>query len=233
MPTSSFARGRRRLLAPSRTARAITDLSVEELSRSGVRCVLVDRDNTCVPRDTGQAPREVLEWLAAARAAGMKTCMVSNNFHSREVEASAAELGCDVVHHAMKPAPFAVRRALAIAGCAPEEAVLVGDQVFTDVVAGNLAGVNTVLVDPQSSSDLWYTHVFRVFERLVAGRGATGSTGSGAEGAGRPGQAGSGAEGAGRADSMGSGAEGTDRAGRADSAVEGAGRPGPTGPGAA
>ena len=158
------------LITPARRARAITDISIPELAASGVRCVLVDRDNTCVPRDTGRAPAEVLDWLASAREAGMATCMVSNNFHTREVEASAAELGCSCVHHAMKPAPFAVRRALALAGVSADAAVLVGDQVFTDVVAGNLAGVRTILVEPQSTSDLWYTHIFRAVERLIGAR---------------------------------------------------------------
>ena len=53
------------------------------------------------------------------------------------------------------------------AGVGPEATVMIGDQVFTDVAAGNLAGVRTVLVRPQSRTDLWYTHVFRVFERLA------------------------------------------------------------------
>lgn len=158
------------LLTPARRTRAITDISIPELAASGVRCILVDRDNTCVPRDTGRVPAEVLDWLASAREAGMATCMVSNNFHTREVEASAAELGCSCVHHAMKPAPFAVRRALGLVGVSAGEAVLVGDQVFTDVVAGNLAGVRTILVEPQSTSDLWYTHIFRAVERLIGAR---------------------------------------------------------------
>ena len=158
------------LLTPTRSVRAITDISVSELVAQGVRCVLIDRDNTVVPRSTGVAPAEVVAWLDEVRAAGMVTCMVSNNFHSREVETSAAELGCACVHHAMKPAPFAVRRALELCGAAPEQAVLIGDQVFTDVAAGNLAGVRTVLVEPQSTSDLWYTHIFRIFERAIGAR---------------------------------------------------------------
>ena len=75
-----------------------------------------------------------------------------------------------MVHHAMKPAPFAVRRALGLMGARAGEAVLIGDQVFTDVMAGNLAGVRTILVEPQSTSDLWYTHIFRVFERAIGAR---------------------------------------------------------------
>lgn len=158
------------LVRPWRRERAITDVDVDELAASGVRCVLFDRDNTVVPRDTGVAPADVMDWICRVREVGIALCMVSNNFHSQQVEASAAELGCAVVHHAMKPAPFAVRRALALVGVDASEAVLIGDQVFTDVMAGNLAGVRTILVEPQSTSDLWYTHIFRVFERAIGAR---------------------------------------------------------------
>lgn len=158
------------LVRPWRRERAITDVDVDELAASGVRCALFDRDNTVVPRDTGVAPESVMDWICRVREAGIALCMVSNNFHSQQVEASAAELGCAVVHHAMKPAPFAVRRALALVGVDASEAVLIGDQVFTDVMAGNLAGVRTILVEPQSTSDLWYTHIFRVFERAIGAR---------------------------------------------------------------
>ena len=159
------------LFTPTKRHARISDIDLDELERQGVRCVLVDRDNTCVPRDTGKAPVEVLAWLEDARSRGMSTCVVSNNFHTDQVEASARELGCACVHHAMKPAPFAVRRALGIVGARPGEAVLVGDQLFTDVVAGNLAGVRTVLVEPQSTKDLWYTHILRAIERLVLPKG--------------------------------------------------------------
>ena len=60
-------------------------VDVDELKRMGIRCVLFDRDNTCVPRSTKQAPGAVLEWFDRAHAAGLRTCMVSNNFHSSEV----------------------------------------------------------------------------------------------------------------------------------------------------
>ena len=158
------------LVKPWRREADVASIDVGGLVEAGVRCVLIDRDNTVVPRDTKQAPESALAWLDALRAAGIKVCMVSNNFHSHEVEESARELGCEVVHHAMKPAPFAVRRALKLMGATADEAVLVGDQVFTDVMAGNLAGVRPILVDPQSTTDLWYTHIFRVFERAIGAR---------------------------------------------------------------
>ena len=147
-------------------------IDIDELVGQGVELVLLDRDNTCVPRDAREAPAEVVAWLERAREAGLSLCLVSNNFHTSHVSRTAAELGVDFVDHAMKPFPFALRRAMRRFGVPAEKTVMVGDQVYTDVAAGNLAGVRSVLVRPQSRSDLWYTHVFRVFERLAL-RGVT------------------------------------------------------------
>ena len=151
----------------TRYIHAIEMIDIDWLKSIGVRCVLMDRDNTCVPRNSKVVPPEVMDWIRCVHEAGMTTCIVSNNFHSKQVERSAAELDSDVIHHAMKPFPFAVRAALRKMGVRPSEAILIGDQVYTDVWAGNLAGVRTVLVRPQCTTDLWYTHIMRIGERMI------------------------------------------------------------------
>ena len=138
-----------RSFSPFRATRYVASvdlIDVGALAAVGVRLVLLDRDNTCVPRDTRVAPPAVREWLGRLRAAGIATCMLSNNFHSGEVAASACELGCPVVDHAMKPAPFSVWVAMARMGVGPEQTVIVGDQVFTDVLGANLTGLDSILV---------------------------------------------------------------------------------------
>jgi len=45
--------------------------------------------------------------------------------------------------------------------------VVVGDQLFTDVLGGNLAGLHTVLVPPLSRRELGYTRLVRRLERWV------------------------------------------------------------------
>lgn len=157
------------ILRPDRCVHSIDLVDVDGLVRGGVRCVLFDRDNTCVPRDTGTVPPAVAAWFCRVHEAGISTCMVSNNVHTREVKDSAREFASPVVHHALKPLPWAVRRALARMGVSAGEAVMVGDQVFTDVIAGNLAGVRTILVRPQSSCDLPHMRLLRSLERRVLG----------------------------------------------------------------
>lgn len=154
----------RPLTRADRYVAAVELIDVDSLVDAGVSCVLLDRDNTLVPRDTKRAPEAVMSWLGRLRDANIACCMVSNNFHTKEVVASAKELGLACVHHAMKPSPIAVKVALGNMGVTADHAVLIGDQVFTDVIAGNLAGVRTILVRPQSEVDLWYTRLFRKVE---------------------------------------------------------------------
>ena len=142
-------------------------IDLDELAADGVRCLLLDRDNTIVPRNTRRAPEAVRAWIGHAHELGLKLCFISNNFHSKQVEANAAEFSAGCVDHAMKPFPFAVRRALDKMGVSADEAVLIGDQVYTDIIAGNLAGVRTILVRPQCARELWYTYFFRAFEAIV------------------------------------------------------------------
>lgn len=155
------------ILKADRYVRSVDLIDVDDLRARGIRCVLVDRDNTLVPRDTNEPPAEVTKWIADLKKRGIAVCMVSNNFHTDAVCASADEIGCAVVHHAMKPAPVAIKVALLMLGVPAEQTVLVGDQLLTDVLAGNLAGVQTILVRPQSTKDLWYTQLFRKVEHLV------------------------------------------------------------------
>lgn len=154
-----------RLFSPKRYVASVDRIDLDELLAQGKCAILLDRDNTLVPRDAAMAPDSVVAWLDAARARGMQLCMVSNNWHRDQVMRSSTELGMTAISHAMKPAPFAVRAALRRLGVTAGEAVLVGDQLYTDVWSGNLAGVDTILVKPQTTVDLWYTQIFRIFER--------------------------------------------------------------------
>lgn len=138
------------------------------LTAHKIQIVLVDRDNTCVPRSTRKLPQAVRSWFYMVQ----KTCsipiyIVSNNTHTKQVEASAAALSCKAISHAMKPSPRAITRLLKQLDIDPAHALFVGDQVFTDIVAANLSGCVSVLVRPQSHRDLWYTYILRAFEFVL------------------------------------------------------------------
>lgn len=158
------------ILSPKRYVSRVERIDLDALWAAGKRAIMLDRDNTLVPRDRTCAPDSVAAWLDHARDLGFKLYMVSNNWHRDQVERSAAELGLDSICFACKPLPFALTRALARMGVAREAAVLIGDQLYTDVWSANLAGVDSILVKPQTHVDLWYTRIFRIFERRALRR---------------------------------------------------------------
>ena len=153
------------IATPGRYVASVERIDLDALWRAGKRAILLDRDNTLVPRDARCAPESVAAWLDHAREMGFELCIVSNNWHRNEVARSARELSVDAIAFACKPLPFALSSGMRRLGVDPPRAVMIGDQLYTDVIAGNLAGVDTILVRPQATVDLWYTHIFRIFER--------------------------------------------------------------------
>jgi hypothetical protein len=59
---------------------------------------------------------------------------------------------------------------MAIMGTRPATTALVGDQLFTDVLGGNLLGMYTILVEPLSPDEFPTTKLVRRLERLVRSR---------------------------------------------------------------
>jgi len=161
------------LISPDLYVRSVHDIDLDALVAKGVDTLLVDLDNTLLPRDTNVVPDELRAWAASLAERGLKVVLVSNNWHER-VKTVADELGFALVSKAVKPLPFAFLRALSIAGSVRTRAIVIGDQLFTDVLGGKLLGMRTALVAPLSETDLPHTLLLRRLERaMLAGRTPT------------------------------------------------------------
>jgi len=158
------------MLLPDFYVRGVNDIDLDALRSRGIDTLLVDLDNTLLPRDSGEIPDDSRRWIATLAEQGFKVCLVSNNWH-RRVALVAEELEVELVAKAVKPLPFAFLIALSRMGSRRSEAAIVGDQLFTDVAGGKILGIATVMVLPLSESDLPHTLALRRLERvLLAGR---------------------------------------------------------------
>ncbi len=158
------------LLTPDRYYTSVSAVDLDDLRRIGVTALLVDLDNTLLARGTREMTQQLLDWTLHARAEGFSLCIVSNNWHER-VKTVAEALGIPLVARAIKPLPFAFKRAMRLLGVTPAQSAVVGDQVFTDVLGGNAIGATTVLVDPLARTDLPHTLLLRLIEaRIMADR---------------------------------------------------------------
>lgn len=154
------------IIAPQRYVTSIDVVDLDDLKRCGVRGLLLDRDNTVIPRTTGVAPREVEAWMRRARELGFKICFVSNNDYER-VEPTARLFEAGLVAKAHKPRPGGFLQAARDMGLTPQECFVIGDQLYTDIIGAKLAHMCHALVVPQCSQDLWYSPPMRAMERML------------------------------------------------------------------
>ncbi len=153
-------------LLPDYYFESLKEARPEIIAQSGRKAVLIDLDNTLVPRKSQKVSEEVKNWIKQAQEAGLALCIVSNNWQGR-VKKVADELGLPLVAPAGKPRKKAFLKALSILGVEASRAAIVGDQLFTDVFGGNRLGLLTVLIKPLSSKELIHTRFLRLLEKKI------------------------------------------------------------------
>jgi HAD superfamily phosphatase (TIGR01668 family) len=153
-------------MVPDKVIRSLADLDLDELKSRGIDCLLLDFDNTLGPDHATEPTDFSYEMVNNARNKGFSMCLVSNAKSGRS-DGIAKKLEIPCVTYAHKPRPDGVNRALALLGKDKAQAAMIGDQVFTDVIAGRYAGVYTVFTEKYAKKEMWYIVLKRPFEKLV------------------------------------------------------------------
>jgi HAD superfamily phosphatase (TIGR01668 family) len=128
--------------------RTLAELPLQDLLDQGIRALVLDVDRTLLPRGGGSTlPQSALRWLQAARQQ-LPIHLLSNNPSRQRIGAVAQALDLPFTTSAGKPRRSALRRVLNQFNLPHHQVALIGDRVFTDVIAGNRLGLFTVLVKP-------------------------------------------------------------------------------------
>lgn len=150
------------LFTPDYYVDRITDLTKEFLDQKGIRGIILDVDNTLTHHNSQQVEQEVLDWLAQRKEDGFRLMIVSNNYEER-VKPFAARLGLDYISFGCKPLTKGYTQACRKMGLPKSQVAAVGDQIYTDILGGNLKGVYTILTVP---FQLETSRGFRIKRRL-------------------------------------------------------------------
>ena len=151
---------------PTWMVNSIYAVSPAQLKERGIRAVFSDLDNTLIAWNNPDGTPELREWMTTLQEAGIPVIVISNNSKDRVAKATA-NLDLPFVSRSLKPLSFGINRARTKLGLKKSEVVMVGDQLMTDMVAANEAGVRSILVKPLLDTDKWDTRINRFFERIV------------------------------------------------------------------
>lgn len=155
------------LFRPFLLKKDITSVSVALLREMGVKALLLDVDNTLTTHNSQNLPDAVSQWLEDVKQNGFTPVIVSNG-NAQRVRPFAEQLGLPFTASAAKPLPYGFLRAMKERGLKRGECVVIGDQIFTDVLGGKAAGMRVIQVLPLDvSTDTAFIRFKRKLEKIL------------------------------------------------------------------
>ncbi len=163
-----------KMLAPKIQLESAFEITPDWLETRGLKGLALDIDNTLAPTNLPGIETQIRTWLTPFQQAQIPIRIISNGHPKRILE--FCELFnlkyVDVLGLKMagKPFPNAYTRAAKEMNLKPWEIAMVGDQIFTDVLGANLAGMYSVMVKPLSEKSMSHTKWIRKLEKLILAR---------------------------------------------------------------
>ena len=141
-------------LLPTVMVGSITEINPAFLSDRGIQLLMLDFDNTIVPYTTSVPTADMELWIKCMIRVGVKLCVVSNS-HKDRVKVFCRQYGLPCITHAKKPFNKGILECLELFNMEPSQCAIAGDQIFTDTLGGNCAGLQTILVKPINNHNFW------------------------------------------------------------------------------
>lgn len=147
---------------------SVLAISPEMLSEYNLRGLILDVDDTLVPLRQAETNPDLAHWMRQMKAVST-VWLVSNNINAHRISRIADLLEVPYITSAGKPSGRKLRQALSAMNLPTEQVAMVGDRLFTDVLAGNRLGLFTILVEPMPGlNQVARTSPVRVLEVLIS-----------------------------------------------------------------
>ncbi len=149
---------------PDAYQKSIYTINYDKLKENGIKCLLFDLDNTCVPYVDRTPTKKLKNLFDKLSEQGFKVIIFSNSPKER-LSPFKKELKVDCCAKAGKPRKKNFIKILDLYKYDLSEVAIIGDQLVTDIYGGNKVGITTVLVNPMSNIDMPFTKIHRYIER--------------------------------------------------------------------
>ena len=131
-----------------------------------IKGIIIDLDNTSVAWGKDDIDEDIIKWINEAKDINMSLCLVSNT-HTKRVKKFADVFDIPYFSNAFKPFHFSFQKAIKILGTEYSETMVIGDQIFTDILGGNRLNMYTILVAPLGKRDSIGTFIQRSLEKII------------------------------------------------------------------
>ncbi len=143
----------------------IYSINYQKLKKEGIKCLLFDLDNTCIPYKNNKMPKKIKDLFDKLVKMNFKVIIFSNS-PKRRLQRIIELNNLKIEYNASskKPLPHNYKKVLKKYNYQKEEVCIIGDQLLTDVFGGNKVGIKTCLVDPITKKEFFITKISRKIE---------------------------------------------------------------------
>lgn len=145
--------------------KTIYDINYEKLKEEGIKCLIYDLDNTLGLITHKKCPDEAKQLIKKLKKDFI--VVISSNNTKKRLKPYLEELGIDGFSWSMKPSIKGLIYIKTKYKLKKKEMCIIGDQIVTDVLAGNRYHIKTILVDPLGEKDLRITGLNRKLEARI------------------------------------------------------------------
>lgn len=146
--------------------KSLYTIDYDLLYSRGIRCLLIDLDNTIAPVTVKEPNKKIKELFDDLKNKGFKIIIFSNSSKSR-VKNFKEELDVESCPNALKPFKRKYKKIMKCYEFTEEQIVCIGDQLLTDIKGGNKMGLTTILVNPVGTQERFVTKINRYFEGKI------------------------------------------------------------------
>lgn len=152
------------ILKPDMYFKSIYDINFEKLYVKGIRAIICDIDNTLVEHGKGSNVN-IKNLFNKLLDMGFKIGFLSNNSKDR-IEIFNTDFGFQYIAKAKKPLPANYKKMAKNLGYKINKCIFIGDQLFTDILGANMAGMMSILLTPISNCEPRQIRIKRKIEKI-------------------------------------------------------------------
>lgn len=153
-------------LYPTYIYNKVEEIPYFVFDKYNIQLVMLDMDNTLID-GYAKYNDELKKWVKGLKKKGIKLYILSNSYSKNTVKEIARKLGMQYYLGANKPFLKGFSYILEKENVIKQNAIMIGDQIFTDIWGGNRFGVKTILVKPIGKKESILTKVKRPFEKII------------------------------------------------------------------
>ena len=151
---------------PNEYFNKVEEITIEFLKKNKIKALILDVDNTLIDYNKNLS-ESVAKWAKDLKGQGIKLYILSNTNKKEKVEKVSKELDIPYFYFAKKPLKQGFNKTKQELKEKEENIAVVGDQIFTDIIGANRSKMFSILVDPISTEDYWYTAWKRPIENKI------------------------------------------------------------------